>query len=148
MIGGWSLLVPVGPDTYAIPADKIREIVRGPRLTSLPTAPPLVVGLFNLRGEIVPLFDTAALLGTGTRPAAPFAAVLHTALGPVGLAASASPESVVLGVPIGPSEGPGTAGVFAHGARLVVLIDVDFLLAAERIGSGDHQVVPYGALQA
>ena len=45
----------------------------------------MILGLFNLRGEIVPLLDTAVLLGIGRTESVVFAVVLHTHQGPVGL---------------------------------------------------------------
>ena len=106
-----------------------------PFLCSLPISPATVVGLFNLRGEIVPLFDTAALIGLGRLSAWPFAAVVRTSLGPAGLGATELPEFTTLGEQIGPSESPGTAGIYAVGGRLAVLIEVEVLLAPATIGS-------------
>ena len=55
------------------PMDWVREVVAAPTLTRLVTAPSIVLGLFNLRGEIVALLDTAALLGSArsVRPPSP-----------------------------------------------------------------------------
>jgi purine-binding chemotaxis protein CheW len=135
-----ALVVPVGLDLYAVPMSSVREVVAAPSLTPLLTAPASVLGLFNLRGEVVPLFDTAALVGMGRLTAWPFAVVLKTPLGPAGLAASALPDSVVFGEQVGPSESPGTVGAYSAGGRLVVLIDVDALLAPARIGGGGHLI--------
>jgi len=63
MTGTHAVLLPVGADLYAVPMGWVREVVAVPPPTRLVTAPPLVLGLFNLRGQIVPLLDTAALLG-------------------------------------------------------------------------------------
>ena len=60
-----ALLLPVGDDLYALPMDWVREVVAAPTVTRLVTAPSVVLGLFNLRGQIVALLDTAALLGNG-----------------------------------------------------------------------------------
>ena len=130
-----ALIMPVGPDWYAIEMRQVREVVASPMLASVPTAPPTLLGVFNLRGEIVPLFDTAALLGLGRVPAPSHATVVETALGPAGLVASAIPESVELGEQTGTTEIPGTIGSYTLGTRLATLIDVDTLLGPARIGS-------------
>jgi chemotaxis signal transduction protein len=130
-----ALLVPVGPDLYAVPMDAVREVVRAPPVTDLPTAPALILGLFNLRGEIVPLLDTPALLGLGRIPEWSFVAVVRSSLGPAGLAATALPESVALGVSVGSSESPATAGTYAVGRRLAVLLHIEQLLAGARVGT-------------
>jgi purine-binding chemotaxis protein CheW len=122
------LLVPVGLDLYAVPMDGVREVVRAPLLTKLPTAPALVLGLFNLRGEIVPLLDTPALMGLSRIPDWSFVAVVRSSLGPAGLAASALPEPAALGESVGSSESPATVGTYAIGRRLAVLLDLEELL--------------------
>jgi purine-binding chemotaxis protein CheW len=129
------LLVPVGPDLYAVPMDGVRKVVRAPLLTTLPTAPALVLGLFNLRGEIVPLLDTPALMGLSRIPDWPFVAVVRSSLGLAGLAATAFPEPAALGEPVGSSESPATAGTYAVGQRLAVLLDVEELLGASLSGT-------------
>ena len=60
-----AVLLPVGADIYALPVDWVRQVVAAPRVTRLVTASSVALGLFNLRGEIVPLLDVAALLGVG-----------------------------------------------------------------------------------
>src|SRR5438876_9293684 len=107
--------------------DAVREVVRAPRLTRLPTAPRLVLGLFNLRGEIVPLLDTPALMGLSRIAAWPFVAVVRSCIGSAGLAATALPEPVTLSKAIAPSESPGTVGAFAVGQRLAILLDIEAL---------------------
>jgi purine-binding chemotaxis protein CheW len=132
-----ALLVPVGLDLYAVPMDGVREVVRVPQLTKLPTAPALVLGLFNLRGEIVPLLDTPALMGHSRLPDWSFVAVVRSSLGPAGLAATSLPEPADLGEPVGSSESPATAGTYAVGRRLAVLLDIEELLGGARLG-GNH----------
>src|SRR5690349_8557475 len=90
-----ALLLPVGVNLYALGMRFVREVVRAPQVTRIPLAPAMVHGLFNLRGEIVPLLDTAGVTGLGRLPDWSYAAVVETAHGPAGLAASALPEPVV-----------------------------------------------------
>jgi chemotaxis signal transduction protein len=128
-----ALMMPVGPEWYAIDMARVREVVDTPMLAGMPTAPPTLLGVFNLRGEIVPLFDTAALLGLGSVATGSHATVVETALGPAGLVASAIPESVDLGEPTATTETPGTVASYTVGSRLATLIDVDALLSPARI---------------
>jgi purine-binding chemotaxis protein CheW len=127
-------LLPVGLDLHALDMSAVREVVSAPLVTALPTAPRTVLGVFNLRGEIVPLFDTAALLGFGTTPAGNFAAVVQTPAGPAGLVATGFPESVELGRPTGATESEGTIAAYAVGTRIATLLDLEFLLSPARIG--------------
>lgn len=127
-----SLLLPVGLDLYAVALPAVREVVPAPATTPLPTLSGAFLGLFNLRGEIVPLLDTAALLNLGVVSTWPFVVVVQSSYGPAGLAATALPQSVVLGEPVGPSESSGTSGAYEVGDRLAVLLDVEALLGAAR----------------
>jgi len=48
---------------YAIPAEKIIEIVQLPSLTILEKVPEYIVGLLNLRGNIISVIDLSMILG-------------------------------------------------------------------------------------
>jgi len=80
--------MPVGSEWYLVDMRWLQEVVAEPTISELPTAPGSILGLFNLRGEIVPLFDTGVLLGLAPTASAPFALVVETDLGPAGLAAT------------------------------------------------------------
>jgi purine-binding chemotaxis protein CheW len=131
--GMQTILLPVGADLYAVPIEFVREVLGAPTVARLVTAPAYVIGLINLRGEIVPLLDTAALLGVGTVGPVSFAVVLRTAHGPAALAATGFPERAELGVACGPSELPGTAGMYQVDRRVAVLVDLDGLLGTDRL---------------
>ena len=145
MTGTRALLIPVGPDLYAVPVEAVREVVTATRLCRLPTGPAALLGLFNLRGEIVPMFDTAALLGVGRLSDWPFVVVLRTTHGPAGLGANGLPESALLDEPMAPSESKGTEGIFAVGRRLAALIDVEALITPETVGG--HSLVGSGHVE-
>ena len=133
-----AVLLPVGDDVYAVPVGWVREVAPAPRLSPLVTAAPVVLGLFNLRGEIVPLLDTAALLGLGAVAAASFVLVLESGAGLVGLAATGLPRRTLLDRPVGPSELPGTAGSYQIGDGVAVLLDPTVVLGSERLRGADH----------
>jgi purine-binding chemotaxis protein CheW len=139
MTDGQVLLLPVGRDVYALPVNWVREVVVASAVTPLATAPAMVLGLFNLRGEIVALLDTAALLGIGRVDATAFTVVLNCPQGPVGLAATGFPQPAVLDRPLGPSELPGTTGLYEVDQQVVALLDPAALLTPERVsGHGDR----------
>jgi chemotaxis signal transduction protein len=129
------ILIPVGADLYAVPIGWVREVVLAPPLTRLVTAPPMVLGLFNLRGEIVPLLDAASLLGVGHIESIAFALVLQTHLGPVALSATASPERALLDEVVGPSELACGVGSYRVNEDLAVLLDVEALLSSVTLPS-------------
>ena len=136
-----AVLLPVGADIYALPVDWVRQVVAAPRVTRLVTASSVALGLFNLRGEIVPLLDVAALLGVGETGKVSHAVVLNSPRGPFGFAATSLPERVTLDVPTAASELAGTAGAFQVDTRVVVLLDPAALLVSERLGGSDARPV-------
>ena len=129
-----ALLLPVGEDTYAVPMDVAREVIVAPTVTTLPTAPPSVLGVCNVRGEIVPVFDTGILLGLGPLESVRAVTLVDADLGPAALAVSGIGASVELDDPVAVTEAPGTAGAFVYDDGLAVLVDVDVLLAPARLG--------------
>jgi chemotaxis signal transduction protein len=127
-----ALLMPLGDEWYAVEAGRVKEVTAEPRPTRLPGAQPGVLGVINLRGEIVPVMDTAALLGLDVTAALSFAAVVHTADGPAALTATGMPEVVTLDDELGRSDLPGSTSRYRFGSRLVVVLDVDEIVTVAR----------------
>lgn len=50
---------------YAVEVGHVREVLAHADVSRLPWAPPTIAGVMNVRGEIVPVADTARLLGVG-----------------------------------------------------------------------------------
>jgi chemotaxis signal transduction protein len=94
-----------------------------------------VLGLFNLRGQVVPLFDTARLVGTGSTANPAFAVVVNLPAGLAGLATDGLPRREVLDRSVGSSELPGTDGMYAAGGDVAVLLDLATLLVHETVAA-------------
>ncbi|MCD8212611.1 MAG: chemotaxis protein CheW, partial [Campylobacter sp.] len=47
----------VGEEEYAIPILNIQEIIKPIEFTRVPSVPDYVLGVFNLRGNVIPLID-------------------------------------------------------------------------------------------
>ena len=56
-------------ECYAVPIGSVREIVKVPPLTELPRAAPSLLGVMNLRGEVMPVFDLKPRLRLVDAPA-------------------------------------------------------------------------------
>lgn len=54
----------VGEEEYAIPILYIKEIIKPIEYTRVPSVPDYVLGVFNLRGSVVPLIDLRIRFGT------------------------------------------------------------------------------------
>ncbi|NTX08462.1 chemotaxis protein CheW [Myxococcus sp. CA040A] len=84
-------------ESYAVPIRLVREISKVPPLTEIPRAEPHLLGVMNLRGELLPAYDIKVRLGLTERvplvagpdaPAPPRDArvlVLRTETGPAGV---------------------------------------------------------------
>jgi chemotaxis signal transduction protein len=132
--GQLALLIPVGRDTYAVSLETVREVVVDPRVTELPTSPPVVRGVFNVRGDIVPLLDTGLLLGLRPVMEEPYAVLVETPHGTAGLVATDMPLTVRLNESVGHSDIEGTTETYlVADARLAVALDVAVLLSPARI---------------
>ncbi len=132
------LLLPVRDDLYAVPLDGVHRVLvlgRDVGLTPLPGDHGAVLGLMNVRGQVVPVLDTAALLdlpalGAGERTAL---AVVRVARGLAALTASALPFSAELGEHVGPSRLATAVGRHRVGERVGTVLDLEATLAPERV---------------
>ncbi len=52
----------VGGQLFALDVSQVREIVRHQEITPLPMAPPMIEGVIDLRGAVIPVIDLTRLL--------------------------------------------------------------------------------------
>jgi purine-binding chemotaxis protein CheW len=123
------LVLPVDDELYAVPLSAVREVEPMPGLAPLPTAPEAVLGLINVRGEIVPMFDVARLVGERKTARHSFAVVVEVAAGVAALSTSDTPLSEPLGERVADSDRPAGRGIHRQGGRLATLLDLEALLA-------------------
>lgn len=109
--------------------EAVSQVVVLPTVTPVPGAPPPIVGIINLRGEIIPLFDMAGLLEIGSTASGSHVVVVRTEHGPGGLLATGVPDPIELGEPLADADCHGGIGLYAVGDRFVTLIDAPALLA-------------------
>ena len=119
------LMFGVNAAFFAVPMATVHQVLRHPVLTTIPLSPPGLLGVVNVRGEIVPLLDTGVLTGTGPLNQSPFAVLVSGQKDMVSLAAEELPIAADFEEPVGPGTRPGELGVYSSGGRLVVLIDID-----------------------
>ncbi len=128
----------IGNETYGVRIGSVREIVRVPEITSVPSAPDLIEGVINLRGKIIPVMDLRKRFGQteiiSDKKNRILVVELENKL--IGLIVNAASE--VLKIP--PSEVDSPGSVFAEGessyvtgvgrlkGRLIILLDIAKLL--------------------
>jgi purine-binding chemotaxis protein CheW len=59
------LVFEIGHDTYGVNIGTVSEVIRPRAITPVPGAANYVLGLINIRGSAVPLFDLSLYLGAG-----------------------------------------------------------------------------------
>lgn len=130
----------VGGVRYAVEIARVREIINPGAVVPLPQAPPVVLGVADHRGEVLPVIDLRRRFGL--EPAAPtrrtkwiIVSIGARAAGLVvdavtevfGGAAEQAREVPELGVG---DAARGITSVYAHGGTLVFVLDVDRVAAA------------------
>ena len=128
----------IGNETYGVRIGAVREIVRVPEITSVPSAPDLIEGVINLRGKIIPVMDLRKRFGqtevSHDKKNRILVVELENKL--IGLIVNAASEVLK----ISPSEIEAPSTVFAEGessyvtgvgklkGRLIILLDITKLL--------------------
>lgn len=123
-------------EEYGMPIARVQSIIRYETPTPVPHAPEGVEGVFNLRGQVLPLIDLGWRLRgeTLTPTAASRIIVADSGLGAVGLAVDHVTEVASLAISeIRPAPQAALAsemadafeGVANYGERLIILLDVD-----------------------
>lgn len=134
-------LMQVGEATVAVGVSHLAEVTPVTRLSPTVLQSPSLFGMLDLRGRLVPLYDTAALCGMPSGDAPPaFAAVLRrgdrrVAVGVDAVLGIASLEPGAV-QPLDPGSGstPVTGG-FLHDGAVVSTIDVPRLMASPGLQS-------------
>jgi purine-binding chemotaxis protein CheW len=128
----------IGNETFGVRIGAVREIVRVPEITAVPSAPDTIEGVINLRGKIIPVMDLRKRFGQRDIQPDKRNRILVVELEGklVGLIVNAASEVLK----ISPSEIEPPGNVFAEGessyvtgvgklkGRLIILLDIAKLL--------------------
>ena len=127
-----------GRERFCLPVLDVEEVLEWPIVTKLPLAPMYVVGIFNLRGSIVPLIDIAITEGRkqGLLPknvvVASLRAEVHRDDIRVGIAADEVVGTYLVNaddvLERAPENVPHCIGMLRHDDRLALMIDLQRLL--------------------
>lgn len=128
----------IGNETYGVRIAAVREIVRVPEITSVPSAPDTVEGVINLRGKIIPVMDLRKRFGHTEIKPDKKNRILVVELENKMLGLIVNSASEVLKIPPSEIEAPGSVfaegesgyvtGVGKLGGRLIILLDISKLL--------------------
>jgi purine-binding chemotaxis protein CheW len=135
----------IAGEEYAIRILRVREILEYDTVTRVPTTPPSIRGVINLRGSVVPVVDLAVKFGLGESAITKRScvvvvdAVVHGEAMVIGLLTDA--VSQVVDLPPGEIEPPPSFGTRVRvecllgmgraGKKFVLLLDIDRLLSMD-----------------
>ena len=119
----------VGEEWFVLEVDHVREIARLGAISPVPGAGDVVLGVRNLRGQVLPVFDLAALLGVADGH--PSRIVVAEESGRrAGLAIDAVTDISALPDPDGAASSEFVRGTALADGEVVGVIDVPLLFAA------------------
>jgi purine-binding chemotaxis protein CheW len=142
---GQYLTFQLAGEEYAVELLQAREILRYEQVTRVPTAPPSIRGVLNLRGRVVPVVDLAVKLGLPDTPVTGRTCIVivdvalegeRTVMGVIAEAVSQVVDLAAGDIEPPPPFGPRARveflrGMARLGERFALLLDLDLLLSAE-----------------
>jgi purine-binding chemotaxis protein CheW len=137
----------LGTEEYGVEIDRIREVMRSPPITEVPRAPPDVLGVITVRGEVVAVYDPRRRLGLRCDPGTGGGRVLivDDGAGPCGLLVDAVasvvrlPRGTIEPCPqgIGGAAADCLEGIGRERDRLFTVLSIPALLRpVRRVGEG------------
>ena len=129
-----------GRERFCLPVLDVEEVLEWPIVTKLPLGPSYLMGIFNLRGAIVPLIDIAMTEGRrpGLLPKHVVVASLKIGSGHEDIRIGIASDEVVGTYSVtsddllrqGPENVPHCVGMLRHDDRLALVLDLPRLLEA------------------
>ena len=126
---------------YALPILAVQEIRRYSPATAIPSAPSYVLGVINLRGKVVPVFDLHLRFGMGAGDVDRLTVIIVVAVGTRHIGLVVDDVSKVLTIRPGAMQGPPELaqhidtsfilGLVRDGEALVTIIDVERLIGPD-----------------
>lgn len=94
------VVFPLGKEKYAISIDKVKEVVKLPPIAPIPQSAEYILGVSNIRGNVIAITDLAKRLGleyeTEADLATAFVVVLKDSIVHAGMIVSEVPNTVIV----------------------------------------------------
>jgi chemotaxis signal transduction protein len=120
----------VGHERYAMPVEHVLEVASLGALSAVPGAGSAVLGVRNLQGQVLPVFDLARVLSIGGEAATPQVVVAEHHGRLAGLAVDAVTDVGGLAGAVEETELEHLSGAVLDDGHLVGIIDVERLFGA------------------
>jgi purine-binding chemotaxis protein CheW len=120
----------IGSENFALPVAQVLEVADQGPLAPVPGAPPSVLGVRNLRGQVLPVIDLAAVLGTAHATPGARLVIAENDGRKAGLAIDDVTDVADLTGPLQETDSPFLAGSTLVQDELVGVVDLDGVFAA------------------
>ena len=117
----------VGSELYALPVENVLEVAELGELSAVPGAEAVVLGVRNLNGQVLPVFDLARVLASAGDATARRIVVAEHAGRLAGLAVDEVTDVSPLPAAIEEADADHLRGALLEDGRLLGVIDVDRL---------------------
>jgi len=144
----------LGGEEYALNIMDIKEIIRPRQATEVPRTPDYILGIFSLRGTIIPVFDVSLRLGLSPGERGPQNRIVVVKFQENFFGLHVDNVVQVLNIPLSKIEPPpeilgGVEGEFLRGIgriddRLIILLNLVRILKLEEGESSGHLELPSG----
>lgn len=141
-VGRWVTFM-LDDETYGIDVMQVREVLRSQEISPVPGAPPYVLGIINLRGNVVAIIDTRSRFNLGPKEVDDSSRILILEAGEnvVGFLVDSVREVVELKnseIESAPDTGSGDSARFISGLYnrkegLLILVDSNRLLSEDEL---------------
>jgi purine-binding chemotaxis protein CheW len=126
-VSGVHVRLRVGGESYAFAVENVLEIAELGEVAPVPGSPPAVLGVRNLRGEVLPVFDLASVFGIAREREPRRLLVTEHAGRRAGFAVDEVTDVGELPPPAEESESRFLRGATLEDGELVGVVDVDRL---------------------
>jgi purine-binding chemotaxis protein CheW len=109
----------IGEEAFATHVSSVNNIVEVPRITTIPQSPEYMMGVINLRGQVLPVVDMRVRIGLS--------------------AAEISTNTCILVLELESEDGIQQVGGLVDSVKEVLEIDQDEIMAAPRVGKKAQQ---------
>lgn len=127
----------LGEERFAVELSQVREVFTLESITSVPDMPPVLAGVANVHGTIVPLADLRPVLGMPSSSAPRYAVIVRCGAQQIGIVVDEVPEIGTIEANDTLNELPGEmarhrpflSGLLRLGSRVSGLVEVSRLVA-------------------
>ena len=120
----------LGRERYAVPIENVLEVAELGTLSALPGAGPAMLGVRNLRGQVLPVFDLARVLAIAADAVLPRVVVAEHEGWIAGLAVDEVTDVVALAGSAEPAEAESLSGAILEDDQLIGILDIERLFSS------------------